>query len=166
MASIHAKLKSSPSLEKGGTWMETGNTRVLLARAGGSNSQFLAAFTKVFKEHKRALDLDLVSDEKSAKLFHEIYAEHIVLDWETNLNDEKTDDFGKPLPANWVKGIENPNGDGLLPVTFDNVVMTFQMLPDFFGMCKEHAETAQFYTQALADQIAKNLKRSSITSEN
>lgn len=148
MVSLRNALKTSPELETKGIWLERGNTRVLLRRAGGANTAFNSAMADIATEHGRAIKHKLMSDDKANTLLYETYAEHVVVAWETNT--------GTDLNPKWVSGIETEDGEGLAPVTLENVVAYWRDVPDWFIECKETAENLQYFRQALVESIVKN----------
>lgn len=148
MKSLRKAMKTSAKLEVEGIEYELANTRVRLARAGGQNVKFNAAMSAAIEKHKRAIDLKILNDDKALAVLAEIYAEFIVLKWETNVGDENRED--------WREGIEQEDSDDLLPVTHENVVQYFKDLPDFLLDCKRVAEDAQYYLQARVAHIAGN----------
>lgn len=147
MKSLRNAYKTSPKLETEGVYFETGNTRVRLRRAGGANTAYNMAMAKLVKEHKRAIDLELIGETKASRLLYDLYAEHVVTEWETNIG---TDDAPE-----WVAGIDDGNG-GTLPATFDNIVQTFTEIPDYFVECKQFAEGLQYYRENLISDTVKN----------
>ena len=156
MSSLRKAFKTSSSLETKGVTLEIGNTRILVARAGGLNVKYNEAMMKLHKEHKRAVELDLMGEEKGRDLLYGVYAEHVVLDWHTNVNDEKKDGFtGEPLPEDWKQGIDDGKG-GVIELTFENVKATFTELPDLFIEVKNFAENMQWYKQSIIDEAVKN----------
>lgn len=147
--SLRSQFKTSPKLETEGIWLELGNTRIRLARAGGQNQKYNAAMEKISKIHRRAIENELLSSEKSLSILREVYADTVVLDWETNIGTE--DD------SKWVEGIEPETpGDDLLPVTRENIIATFKELPDLFLECKRTAEKMMYFSQSLIDGAVKN----------
>lgn len=148
MVSLRKALKTSPTLETSGIWLERGNTRVLLRRAGGANTAFNAAMTKIATEHGRALKHNLLSDDKANTLLYETFAEHVVVAWETNV--------GTDTEPNWQPGIETETEGELAPVTLENVVAYWRDVPDWFLECKETAENLQYFRQALVESVVKN----------
>lgn len=146
--SLRNMLKTSSTLEKQGIEFEMANTRLLIARAGGQNTRYNAAMTKLHDKHKRAIDLRVVNDEVVTNDVYEIYAEHVVLNWWTNTADD-----GKP--DNWQVGIEGKDGE-LLDVNLENVVAYFKDVPDFFHEVRTAAENAQYFLQSKVETIAGN----------
>lgn len=148
MASLRNALKTSPQLEKDGIWLERGNTKVKLRRAGGTNTAFNMAMANVMNEYGSAIKHNLLSNEKANEILYETFAEHVVVDWQTNVGTE--------IQPEWITGIEGATEGETLPVTFDNIVAYWRDVPAWFIECKETAENIQFYRQALVAKIAGN----------
>lgn len=143
--SLRDKFKTSANLERVGVPFEIDGTRILLARAGGSNVAYNNAVAKYMKDNQRAINLGAIDEAKALKTIMGIYAEHVVTEWETFVDGE------------WKAGIEAPDGaSDLLPVTFENVLGTFIEMPDLFAACKMYSEDMQNYKQALLMSIVKN----------
>lgn len=145
--SLYAKLRTSPKLETEGVALELANARIQVARAGGQNQKYNAAAEKIARKHKRAVDNDLLTNEVGRKLLYELYAEHVVLDWQTNT--------GTAEEPNWVDGIEMPDGT-IGEVTFENIVSTFTNLPDLFTMVQETSTNLTYFRQGLVEGAVKN----------
>jgi hypothetical protein len=144
MSSLRSKFKTSSNLENEGVWYEVGNTRIRLARAGGSNLAYNNAMLKFSKENARAMATASIDETKMLNFLMEVYAEYVVTDWETE-TETKT----------WIKGIEGADG-GILEVNFDNILATFKELQDLFLECKLVAEGIQYFRQSLLDDAVKN----------
>lgn len=143
MSSLRKNFKTNAGLEKTGVWYETGETRIRLARAGGSNTAFNVAVAKYAKDNQRAMATNAMDEAKMLRFLMEVYAEFVVTEWETKANGA------------WVAGIESED-DALLEVSFDNILATFVELPDLFQECKAVAEGIQYFRQSNLDGITKN----------
>lgn len=157
---LYDKMKTSPKLETEGIWLEIDDTRIRLARAGGKNTKFIAAAEKLAREHKRSLDL--MGEEQGRKLFSKIYAEIIVLDWLARRPDGDLDEDGLQFPENapeetsrWTRGISGPGGE-VLEKNVENILKTFEDLPDLLRLVKETAEDASLFRQSLIKDIEGN----------
>lgn len=157
---LYDKMKTSPRLETEGIWLEIDDTRIRLARAGGKNTKFVAAAEKIAREHKRSLDL--MGEEQGRKLFAKLYAEIIVLDWLKQSDEGELDEEGAAFPENaepndkrWVRGISGPDGE-LLEFSVENVLKTFDDLPDLLRLIKETAEDAALFRQSILKGIEGN----------
>lgn len=159
-------MKTSPRLESEGIWLQIDDTRIRLARAGGKNTKFIAAAEKIAREHKRALDL--MSEEQGRKLFSKLFAEIIVLDWLTKSEDGDLDEDGEvadekiPASSRWKRGISGPGGV-LVPFsmpknaeTIENILKTFDDIPDLLRLVKETAEDASLFRQDILKGIEGN----------
>lgn len=163
---LYEKMKTSPRLESEGIWLQIDDTRIRLARAGGKNTKFIAAAEKIAREHKRVLDL--LNEEQGRKLFGRLYAEIIVLDWLTRSEDGDLDEDGEtagdsvPKSERWKRGISGPDGklvEFVLPknqITIENILKTFDDIPDLLRLIKETAEDASLFRQELLKGIEGN----------
>lgn len=157
---LYDKMKTSSRLETEGIWLQIDDTRIKLARAGGKNTKFTAAAEKVAREHKRSLDM--MGEAQGRKLFSKLFAEIIVLDWLTQRNDGELDENGLAFPENpasddkrWTRGISGPTGD-VIEFNVENVLKTFDDIPDLLRMVKETAEDASLYRESLVKEIEGN----------
>lgn len=163
---LYEKMRTSPRLESEGIWLQIDDTRIKLARAGGKNTKFIAAAEKIAREHKRALDL--MGEEQGRKIFSKLFAEIIVLDWLTKMEDGDLDEDGNvaaestPKSERWKRGISGPGGqlvEFVLPKTaqtVENIIRTFDDIPDLLKIVKETAEDASLYRQELVRGIEGN----------
>lgn len=156
---LYDKMKTSPKLESEGIWLQIDDTRIRLARAGGKNTKFITAAEKIAREHKRSLDL--MGEEQGRKLFSKLYAEIIVLDWLTKAKDgnldEDADQAAEDLPEDkrWKRGISGPDGE-VRDFNVENVLKTFDDLPDLLRIVKETAEDAALFRQSLLKDVEGN----------
>jgi hypothetical protein len=157
---LYDSMKTSPRLESEGIWLDLDHTRIKLARAGGKNTKFIVAAEKIAREHKRAFDL--MGEEQGRKIFSKLFAEIVVLDWLTKAKDGDLDEDGLPFAENeqedavrYLRGISGPDGV-LVDFTVENVIRTFNDLPDLLKMVKETAEDATLFRQSLLKGIEGN----------
>lgn len=136
--SLYKNFQTDPALEKGGVWIDYGDFRVLLAHAGGANKKYINVMDKKFKPLRQAINAGTLDNDRAQKMLMDLYAETIVLDWET-IYQAVDDDAPSPQ-----RGIEGPNGE-LLPFTIENVKMTFRNLPNVFMDLKTQAEQISNY---------------------
>jgi len=165
---LYEKMKTSPRLESEGIWLQIDDTRIRLGRAGGKNTKFLTEAEKIARTHKRALDL--MGEEQGRKLFGKLYAEIIILDWLTRRDDGDLDEGGDPLADpekapngdRWKRGISGPKGELVefilpkTPTTVENILKTFDDIPDLLRIIKETAEDASLFRQELLKGIEGN----------
>lgn len=155
---LYESMKTSPRLETEGIWLDLDHTRIRLSRAGGKNTKFIAAAEKVAREHKRALDI--MNEDQSRRLFSKIYAEIIVLDWLTKSDEGTLDEDGDPISDDYAgrkfeRGISRPGGE-IVEFTVENVIETFNDIPDLLRILKDTAEDASLFRQQLVAHIEGN----------
>ena len=155
---LYNKMQTSPRLESEGIWLEIDDTRIRLARAGGKNTKFIAAAEKIAREHKRSIDM--MGEAQGRKLFGKLFAEIVVLDWLTKDKDGKLTDEGE-APAEeytgdkYTRGISGPDGK-VIEYSVDNVMKTFDDIPDLLKIIKETAEDPALFRQELLKDIEGN----------
>lgn len=78
---IFATYAVNEDLENNGTWVEMGDARFLVARAG--NKAYSKLFTREYERNQRALDRkDAAADELADKMMAKVIAKTILLGWE------------------------------------------------------------------------------------
>lgn len=118
-SSLYKTFKTSEDKEVSGEWLDYGVCRIKIARAGGSNTRYNRAMERHMRANRKAQQFDMLSDDDAGEALRKVYADSIVLDWETKQDGA------------WVKGIEDAEGK-IGPVTVDSIIVTFTALPDLF----------------------------------
>lgn len=106
------------NLETDGIYVEIGEAKFLIARAGGSNKKFAKIARKRLAPFNEAVRRGAVDEETSLKVLVEIYADSVILGWE-NVTDDK---------------------DKTLEFNRKNVIKLLTDLPDLFEYIREEAE--------------------------
>lgn len=135
MAGALSLFKNDTDLETGGVNLIYADTKIKIARAGGSNKRFATVLERRSKPHRRAIDMGLLDEKTSARLMVEVYAEAVILGWE-NMLDPATD---KPIPF-----------------TFDNCVQVMTDYPDLFQSIVEEAKKLSNFQQVKRETEAGN----------
>ena len=131
--------ETDEDLETTGIWLDYGDFRLKVASAGQGNKKYVRYAEKALKPIRRAMQAGAVSNERSLSIMSDIFAKTIVLDWQVKSGDE------------WKSGIEGRDGD-ILPFNYDNVIATFQALPNLFMDIQEQAQSiANFRKGELED---------------
>lgn len=155
---LYESLKTSDHLERQGIWLDLDHTRLRLGRAGGKNVKYNAAMSAVLAEHKRTLEF--MPDEQGRRLFNEVYANTVILDWLTKDAKGTLNEVGSEIDEGYngirySRGIEGPDGK-IIPFTPANVVTTLMALPDLAVMIKETAEDVNLFKEKLVKDISGN----------
>jgi hypothetical protein len=142
--------KTAPSLERDGILLEWSGARIRLARAGGTNQKFNAAMEKLKRDHGKAIEGGWLNNDKGNALLHAVFAEHVVLGWETLTGvDEKTkEDI-------YENGIDMGGGE-LAPATKENIMLVFREIPTLFAECMATSQNPSFYLQSILEGAVKN----------
>lgn len=138
--------KTDPELEQRGVWLDYGDFRVRIARAGGTNKGYMKAVEAKTAQLRRAIQHGVIDITRTNAILREVYAEHVVLAWETKRD------------GHWVSGIEDySEGQSLLPVTAENLNFIFKELPDIFSDIQEQATQLGLFLEHVNEEDAKNL---------
>jgi len=148
--SMYAQFETDPDLEKNGVWIDYGDFRVLLGRAGGANKKYLKYAEEKSKPFRRAIAAGVMPEKRSKELLFDIYAKTIIMAWEVSVGTD--DETGDTI---WKSGIHMPNGD-IGEASYDNFMMTFRKLPDVFFDLQKMAEQLSMFRKEELEEEAKN----------
>lgn len=139
--SMYEQFRTDTDLEKNGVDVDYGPFVVTVARAGGSNRKFAQTVNRLSQPYRRAIQTETMDERMGQRLLMQAYAQVIVQNWQTRVDEE-----GRPSKdgEELVQGIEGPEGD-LLSFTVENVMMTFENLPDIFNDVVEMSQKAAIY---------------------
>ena len=143
--SMFELFETNPALETEGVWIDYGDFRVKVGRAGGANKKYLSFAELKTKPFRRAIQAGTMPEERSRSLIYEIYARAVILDWQVADGEE-----GK-----WKSGIPKKDG-GSLDFTEQNVIDTFKQLPALFTDIQQCAEGIALFRKEEMEADAKN----------
>lgn len=133
--SLYNLFATDKSAEKDGIWIDYGEAgQIKIARTGGANQAYQSALQKFYKENKHSIDRDTLSDEVAEKKQTEIFARHVVLDWE-DIKDEHGDD---------------------MEYSYENVVKLLTDLPDLYADLRGQASKVSNFRAAALEEDVKN----------
>jgi len=115
MKGPEALFKTDASLEEEGIWLDYGDFRIRIRRAGPNNKRFKTTFDKAMKPHRAAMANDRMNEKVAMRVTQEVWAETIVMGWDSQLGDGVMPYQGKPYQF-----------------SVDNVKQLFADLPDLF----------------------------------
>jgi len=148
--SMYSQFETDPHLEKTGVWVDYGDFRVLLGRAGGANKKYMKYAEQKSKPFRRAIAAGVMPEERSKELLFDIYANAVIFDW--NVSDGVHEVTSETI---WKRGIHMPDGE-IGDFSYDNVMMTFRRLPDIFFMLQKEAEQISIFRKEELEEEAKN----------
>lgn len=134
-----ALFKTSSKLEQEGIWLDYGDFRIKITRAGATNKRFKRLFEAKMKPHRRAIANETMDDKVADRVTREVWAEAIVLGWDSPLGDNK-------MP---YKGQE-------YPFSVDNCTVLFNDLPDLFIDVREQSMKLGLFLDAAGEADAGN----------
>lgn len=145
---------TNKEFEQGGIWLDYGQFRIKVARAGGFNRAFALRMDAVMKPYRRAIESETMDVALADRLLRTIYVDTVVKAWEVRRPAEG-EEPGDDDP--WVAGMDNPDDDDvLLEFNKDNVTRTFELLPDLFRDVREQATKSALFRKDIAEVEAKN----------
>ena len=144
MTSMHEMFRTDTKSEREGIWLDFGSFKIRAARAGGSNKKFQKALEEKAREHRRAIDLQIMDSDLSEDILREVYAEAVITDWKVKQED-----------GTFKKGIEGTDGK-TIPFNRKNVLETFRVLPDLFSSVQKDATDHNQFRSKLREEAAKN----------
>jgi hypothetical protein len=134
-----ALFKTSSKLEQEGIWLDYGDFRIRVTRAGATNTRFKKLFEAKMKPHRRAVSAETLSNDIADRVTREVWSESIVLGWDSKL------------------------GDGLIPYKGEsysfsaaNCVQLFEDLPDLFIDVREQSMKLGLFLEGDAEGDAGN----------
>lgn len=145
--SLYKTFATDESAEQDGITVDYGDTRFLIARAGGANHKFKKVFSSKIKPYRRQIDQGTMSDDAALKMLAQAYAESVVLTWQSKTVDEK----GKEV---WLDTIEDANGEPL-KFSVKNCTQVLLDLPELFTDLQTMAGQAANFKQ---DEVLEDVK--------
>ena len=144
---MYQQFGTDKNLEKSGIVIDYGDFRVTVARAGSANSKFVRTHEFLTKPVRRLIDQDLLPVDKQQEINRALYAKAVVLNWE--VKETKGD------KETWKQGVEAADGS-VMPFNEENVIATFENLPDLFFDLQIQANTMKLFLASNREADAKN----------
>ncbi len=133
--SLYDMYETDPDMEQGGVILNYGDgIRIKVARAGGSNANFVTVFERISRPYRKRLDSGTLSEELAHELYIQVHAEAVVKDWE---------------------GVTDRDGK-VMKFSVDNCVKLFKELPDLFADVREAANSISNYRLKEIEDDIKN----------
>ena len=154
MSSLYKMFEVDKAQEAKGVLLNMGDNRFLIARAGGGNKQFVECFKEKAKPFKFAIEHSKMEEEDSVKLMASVYAETVILGWESAVRDEEHNLVltagGKPKIQKSVEGKDGKQ----MKYSVENCTQLLIDLPELF---REIQAFAGEYTTFLKHDEAADL---------
>jgi hypothetical protein len=144
MNSLYKMFGTDKAAEKAGVWIDYGDVKFLIARAGGANIAFAEAYKAKVKPFRRQIDMGTLSKAQDDQIMAELYAESIIKSVEV-----------KDEAGTWSKGV--PTADGkVVAYSYDSVVTLLLDLPDMFADLRAMATDTTKYLRQAEEADTKN----------
>lgn len=150
--SPYAQFKTDQNLEKDGIFLDYGDFRFKVARAGGANQRFQKILAAKFKPHRRLMQLDVMDDDLARKLLAESYAEAVILGWDHKVGEGES--------AKWEPGMIDEEGK-VMEFNNENVIKVLLDLPELFRDIQGQCDSAANFQLESRKETAKNSKPAS-----
>lgn len=143
--SLYDQFAMDTDSEVQGVLLDYGDSgRILIARAGGSNKRYQKKIELFAKKYKRQLDLDIMDDKVAEAKLIEIYAQTIVLGWESGPEEK---------PKKGV--IPGPDGKEM-QFSYENCICLLTDLPELFAEIRAQSTTLALFREAVKEADAGN----------
>ena len=139
--SIYSAFKTDKKAENEGVWLEYGEFRVKVLRAGGSNKHFLKVLEQKTRPFQRAIKTETI--ELSQKVLSEVYVDAIIVGWETKIDGE------------WQKVIVTETGE-VVPATKESITAILEALPEIFIDIQEMAGKMSLFREVVLEENGGN----------
>lgn len=151
--SLFSTFSADPELERDGVVLDFGDFRFRVARAGGSNKRFQQAVRRILSPHQRAIDLEVLADDKSRELVAECFAEAIVLGWETKFEEVGP---GKEIIGETWKPVVIGSDGQEIAFSKANVKRVLLDLPDLFDTLRAEASKLSNFNKARREAASQD----------
>jgi hypothetical protein len=138
MTSIYAMFDTDEHAEKEGVFVDYGNVRMLLARAGGSNPRFAKVLRAKMKPYRRQIDAETLPDSVADRIMAETYAEAVIL---------RIDSMGPD--GQWIERQIAQRDGTLKPHTPESTVALLLDLPELLRDLQSVAGGVSMYRRQL-----------------
>lgn len=132
--SAYKDFRTNKGMEKDGIWLDYGDYKILIARAGGANKAFDRCLENKAKPYRRALQNGVLSTDRQEELMLDVYVETVILGWEGVTNDQD-----QPLEFNK-----------------ENLRMVLKDLPDLWRDILLQAQQAALFREDIKEAEAGN----------
>lgn len=149
-SSMFRTFETDTSLETDGIWIDYGDFRVQISRAGGSNKRYVSYAEAKTKPFRRAIQSDSMPEDRSRELLYDIYAKTVILNWQV------ADGKQENTTTKWKNGIPTKEEGKILPVTPENIIQTFRLLPALFIDLQQAAESIALFRKEAIQADGKN----------
>jgi hypothetical protein len=151
LSSMFSQFETDPVLETDGIWIDYGDYRVQISRAGGANKKYLSYAETKTKPFRRAIQAGTMSENRIRDLLYDVYAKTVILNWQVADGEMPNGE------TKWKNGIPAKEvGAAALPVTPENIIATFRMLPSLFTDLQQAAEGIALFRKEEMEADAKN----------
>jgi hypothetical protein len=130
--------------EKTGVWINYGDVKFLVARAGGSNIEYAERLKAKIRPLRNQIERDTLPKAEDDRITAEVYAETVIKDVQVLTSE-----------GSWERGLPTEDGK-VVPLTREGLVALLLELPDLFRDLRVQANDAVKFTKEQETADAKN----------
>lgn len=132
MNNPYQNFTTNQSEEQTGVFVNYGEFRVRVARAGGTNKQFNLALDRKARAMRRAGNPSVA---QTKLMMQQLIAETCVKAWETKVEGQ------------WASGLAHPQTGELMPFSVEAVKQVFEAIPDLAEAIQAEANSLELFQQ-------------------
>lgn len=153
---MFAMFKTNSNAEKKGTWINYGEFKFLVARAGGTNHAYKNLIEVLSKPYRRQIDAEKLDEAKQKEILAEAYSRTVILGAEVLVPVKgAVAKEGEEVQKEWVPGLFSESGEVLNP-TPANIKKCLLELPDLFKDLQLIAVDSAAFLEEAQEKDAKN----------
>lgn len=142
MSNPYSSFKTNANNEVEGVFINYGDFRVRIARAGGANKKYKTQADRKYRAQRR---LGPVTNEQAEKIMYELLISCCILDWQVKGSD-----------GQFVPGMHHPQTAAVIPFTEENVKLVLDQLPEFAAALANEAATVDLFSDEEIEEEAGN----------
>ena len=148
-SSVYKLFGTEKALEKTGIWINYGDVKFLVARAGGSNIAYAESLKARIRPVRHQLERDLLSVEDDLRINAEVYADSIIKDVQVRTSEDGA------AEEVWEHGIPSEDGK-VLPYSKAALIELLTGLPDMFRDIQQCSRDSARYLKEHEEADEKN----------
>lgn len=134
-----ALFRPSEELERQGVWLDYGDFRIRITRAGSTNAKLKRVMEQKMRPHRRAQATDTLSEKIATRIMCEAWAEAVILGWDSPLGAGVIPYKGKPYSF-----------------SVDNARALMEDLPELFSDIRDQSTTLGLFLEDVEAEDAGN----------
>ena len=135
MSNIYEAFETDADMEKNGIWLDYGDFKFRVARAGGANKRYQKRMEALTRPYRRAIQTETLATGKADELIMQAFAQTVVLAWE---------------------GVTDKETGEVIPFSSEACLKLFKKLPDLFVDVRDQASKWNLFKKDVLETDSKN----------